>query len=240
MIRIHYFLHVPFEGPGNIGSWTRDRGHTSTSTRFYKNDRLPALDSFDWLVLMGGPMNVYDHDVYPWLVAEKTFLEKAIADGKYVLGICLGGQLAADVLGGRVERNFHREIGWHPITLTEAGRRSPLFTGLPSSFDVFQWHGDTFSIPLGAENLATSSACTNQAFQYRNHVFGMQFHLDYSIDSIQQMLHHCAKDLTDEPYVQSTESIRASLERVKMTSDLLTQVFNNLENQWLGQHGQVT
>jgi GMP synthase-like glutamine amidotransferase len=118
-MRIHYLQHVPFEDSAKIGEWARDTGHTVTCTRLCDEEALPPLNSFDWLVIMGGPMNVYEHQAYPWLVPEKRLIERAIEHGKFVLGVCLGAQLAADVLGGPVTKNRYREIGWFPVSLTE-------------------------------------------------------------------------------------------------------------------------
>ena len=226
-VRIHYLQHVPFEDAANIGGWALDRGHTVTRTRLYDDESLPSLDSFDWLVVMGGPMNIYEHDAYPWLVAEKRFMEKAIEQGKPVLGICLGAQLAADVLGGRVKRNGHKEIGWFPVSLTEEGKQAKVVEGFPDSFFAFHWHGDTFSTPPGAQKLAGSEASMNQAFQYADNVIGLQFHLDYSVESIEKMVRHCGDELLSGTSVQTAEAIRKSYDRVAETSRLLYRLLDN-------------
>jgi GMP synthase-like glutamine amidotransferase len=228
-MRVHYLQHVPFEDAANIGVWARDRGHRVTGTQLCEAEPLPPLDSFDWLVIMGGLMNIHEHDAYPWLVPEKEFIREAIDEGRSVLGICLGAQLVAHVLGGQVKRNRHREIGWFPVVLTEKGRQSPLFEGFPQRFNAFHWHGDTFSIPPGAEKLAESEACANQAFQYAGHVVGLQFHLDYAVESIEKMLRHCAHELSDGAYVQASETIRAAYHQVPATSSLLYRLLHNLE-----------
>ena len=104
-MKIHYFQHVPFEGLGNIEDWIKSKGHTLSSTHFFKNDTLPQLSEIDWLIVMGGPMNVYEENLYPWLAAEKKFIAKAINEGLRVLGICLGAQLIAAALGAKVYPN---------------------------------------------------------------------------------------------------------------------------------------
>lgn len=228
-MRIHYLQHVPFEDAANIEVWARDRGYAISCTRLYDEEPFPSLDSFDWLAVMGGPMNIYEHDLYPWLVDEKKFLREAIEAKKYVIGICLGAQLVADVLGGRVEQNPQKEIGWFPVTLTESGKRSPFFEGFASRIDVFQWHGDTFTIPPGAEKLAESEACANQAFQYGGHVLGMQFHLDYSIESIEKMLQYCSDELTEALFIQSAQSIRDSHSLVEGSNSLLYRLLDHLQ-----------
>jgi GMP synthase-like glutamine amidotransferase len=124
------------------------------------------MDSFDFLAVMGGTMNIYEHDEHPWLIDEKRFIRQAIDAGKKVLGVCLGGQLIADVLGGPVTKNAFREIGWHCVQLTPQARELPLLeSSSTGELMVFQWHGDTFAIPPGAVCLASSRGCANQAFR---------------------------------------------------------------------------
>jgi GMP synthase-like glutamine amidotransferase len=219
-MRIHILQHVPFEDDANIGVWAHDKGWQRTRTCFYTHDALPDVEAIDWLVIMGGLMNIYEYDVYPWLIQEKEYIKRAIQHKRFVLGICLGAQLIADCLGSRVTRNPHREIGWHDVTLTEPASQS-LLNCLPKRFTAFHWHGDTFSIPPGTLSLGTSRGCVNQAFQYQDHVLAMQFHLDDAHDSIQRMIDNCAHELTPGPYVQTdpaqlldhnrTESLREYL-----------------------------
>ena len=172
-MRLHYLQHVCFEGLGSIGQWAQERQYGTSVTRLYCNDVLPDLDTFDMLIVMGGPMGVGDEKCYPWLKSEKEFLSKVIAADKPVLGVCLGAQLLAEVLGARVYPNAEKEIGWFPVQLTEEGRRSGFFQGLPSELEVFHWHGETFELPQGASLLASSTACRNQAFAYEKRVFGV-------------------------------------------------------------------
>src|ERR1051325_8038062 len=160
-MRLHYFQHVAFEDLAEIEVWARQNHHTVTATRLYRNEPLPGLGDLDALVVLGGPMNIYEEEEYPWLVEEKRLIGDAIAAGKRVLGICLGSQLIADVLGARVVRNPEKEIGWFPITLTDAAFNLPLLAGLPRTFPVFSWHGDTFPLPHNATHLAASEPCTH-------------------------------------------------------------------------------
>jgi GMP synthase-like glutamine amidotransferase len=110
-MKIRYLQHVPFEGPANIGEWARKKGHILTGTHLYNNEVVPSMDQFDWLIIMGGPMNIYEEKKYPWLQSEKQFIKEAIEHRKVVLGICLGAQLITDVLGGKVTSNPEGEIG---------------------------------------------------------------------------------------------------------------------------------
>ena len=115
-MRIHSLEHEPFEGLANIEVWAKSRGYSISRTLLFNNEELPDISDFDWLVIMGGSMNIYEEEKYPWLREEKDFIAEAIAAKKIVLGVCLGSQLAADVLGGRVSRNKYKEIGWFPVS----------------------------------------------------------------------------------------------------------------------------
>lgn len=212
-MRIHVLQHVPFEGPARIGAWAAAAGHCLTSTRLDLGEPLPEIEALDWLLVMGGPMNVDEHERYPWLAAEKAFLGRVVAAGKTVIGVCLGGQLIAAVLGARVSRAAEKEIGWFPLRLTPQARELALFDGLPERFTAFHWHGDTFAIPAGAVHLAESAACPNQAFLYQERVLGLQFHLEATPESIAGLLAHCADELVPGRYVQTAEQMQAGIER---------------------------
>jgi GMP synthase-like glutamine amidotransferase len=205
-MRIHYLQHVPFEDLGNIQVWAEERGHETSGTMLFRDESLPGLEDLDWLVVMGGPMNIYEHDKYPWLGREKEFIHQAINAGKIVLGICLGAQLMADVLGAKVHRNEEREIGWFPVKLTALARDSRIFRALPESFTAFHWHGDTFDIPPGGVRMAESQACRNQAFELGKAV-GLQFHLESSMDSIDHLIINCADELEEGRFVQRPEEL---------------------------------
>ena len=207
MINIHYLQHVPFEGPAKIGEWALSNKHNLTSTKLYEDAILPPVKNIDWLVVMGGPMNIYEEEVYPWLAQEKKFISEVIEAGKTVLGVCLGAQLIADVLGAKVYRGQHKEIGWLPIELTHEAKASELFGSLPESFTVFHWHGDTFDLPAGAVQLAKSKGCEQQAFLYDGRVLGLQFHLESTVESIQKLVQHCKSDISEGQYVQKAETM---------------------------------
>ena len=120
-MQLHYLQHVPFETIAGIGDWATSRGHTVSGTQLFAEEFTHPGD-FDFLVVMGGPMNIYEEAEYPWLAEEKAFIASAVEAGKLVLGVCLGAQLVADVLGGPVTPGPQPEIGWYPVELTEAGR----------------------------------------------------------------------------------------------------------------------
>ena len=139
-MNIHYLQHVSLEGLGSIEHWAALHRHQITVTKFHAGDPLPSRDAFDWLIILGGPMNIYEYLRYPWLQDEKTFIKNAIESGKIVLGLCLGAQLIADVLGAKIYQNVHREIGWFPIYKTQEAAQSTLSSFLPNTIEVFHWH----------------------------------------------------------------------------------------------------
>src|SRR5262249_22554762 len=122
------------------------------------------------LIVMGGPMGVYEADRYPFLRQEMALIERAVGDGKPVLGVCLGSQLLAAALGADVYKGPQKEIGWYPITLSEAGARDRLLAGVPRTFIGYSWHGDVFAVPPGATGLASSELTACQAFRFAANV----------------------------------------------------------------------
>ena len=228
-VRLHWLGHVPFEDAANIGTWAQQHGHTVTSTRLYEDEPLPDIGEIGALAIMGGPMNVYQHRRHPWLAAEKRFIEQALRAEIPMIGVCLGAQLIADVLGAKVTENPEIEIGWFPVRLSSEATDLDILRGLPETFTAFHWHGDTFETPPGSIRLANSEACENQAFLYGKSVLGLQFHLEYSQESIQKMLVHCSDELVEAPFVQKAEEITANLSR---TASATKQLFTLLDN-WL-------
>lgn len=230
-MRVHSLHHVPFEGLAAIETYMRENGHALSATRLYAGDPLPAMDSFDWLVVMGGPMGIYDEDDYPWLTAEKRCIRKAIEAGKIVLGICLGAQLIADVLGARVFFSGHREIGWFEIKRAPEADATWLAAVFPEQAEVFHWHGDTFDIPDGAVRLAGSVACRNQGFLYQDRVVALQFHLETTPDSAAALMENCANELDGTEFVQSATEILADPERFERLNSILFDLLKGLEAQ---------
>ena len=212
-MNIHWIQHIPFEGLGNIENWILAHGHPLSVTRIYQNESFPGMDQFDWLVVMGGPMNIYEDDKYPWLTDERRYIKHAIEEGKVVVGICLGAQLIADALGARVYAGPCKEIGWFPVRKTEEAGASIIFKDFPPQMEVFHWHGDTFPLPSGCLHLAESEACLNQAFAYEERVIGLQFHLEMTSQNVEAILAGCRDELVDAPYIQNAEDILSSPEK---------------------------
>jgi len=181
-MKVLVITHVESEGPGTLGVFFHSAGADIRTVRLYAGDTLPAdPNDVDAIISMGGPMNVYEEDKYPFLREETSFLKLAIDVGKPVLGICLGAQMIAKALGAQVTKSPVQEVGWGTVTLANNGPRDALFHGLPGTLDVFQWHEDMFHIPQGGKLLAYSEVCPHQAFRYRN-ALGLQFHLEVTAD----------------------------------------------------------
>ena len=207
-MHLHVLQHVPFEGLGHIADWAGCRDAAVTWTRFHDPAAaaLPAVADIDLLVVLGGPMGVHDETIHPWLTAEKRFLASALDADTPILGICLGAQLLAAVLGARVAPGPHREIGWFPVEAVPAPSGAAAF---PPRFDAFHWHGDMFDIPPGAVHLARSAGCPNQAFQYGPRVIGLQFHIETTPACAEALLANCADELAPGgPFIQPPDAIR--------------------------------
>lgn len=210
-MKIHWLQHVEFEGLGCIEPWMNATRHDVSCTRLWAGDELPVPGDIEGLVVMGGPMGIYDHQEYPWLAAEKAFIKEVIGQNKPVLGICLGAQLIADCLGSDVWKNEHKEIGFYRLR-----RHKFPMVGNPDheiskdwkNQTVFHWHGDTFGIPDGAVRLASSEATENQAFVYKDKVLALQFHLETIEESLLSLYENAYDEIEDAPFIQTLEQMR--------------------------------
>lgn len=225
-MKIQCIQHVAFEGPGMIAQWALGEGHAFTTARMDRGEPIPSPDMFDWLVVMGGPMSVHDEKEYPWLIEEKRVIDSAIAAHKRVLGICLGAQLIASVLGARVYPNPEREVGWFPVTSGVPTEDTVFKSALPLRFLPFHWHGETFDLPKGAVRLAQSDACQNQAFAYGNRVLGLQFHLEMTPAGIQSLVAHCPQDLKPGRFVQTDPQVLLDGKNIENAQAILRAILN--------------
>ncbi len=174
---VFVFRHVPFEDLGLIRAPLEERGISIEYADLYRlGAPVPDVTQAAGQIFMGGPMSA--NDDLPYLRQELQLIAQAVERRQPVLGVCLGAQLIAKALGAKVYRNPVKEIGWFEIHFTGAAARDPLFAGVGPSETVFHWHGETFDLPPGAEWLAYSEACRNQAFRFAAGVFGLQFHLE--------------------------------------------------------------
>jgi GMP synthase-like glutamine amidotransferase len=231
-MNVHYFQHVPFEDLGSIEQWFKSKSARITTTKFYEDMNFPELHEIDWLIIMGGPMSANDEQAYPWLQAEKKFIAEAIANGKIVLGVCLGAQLIASALGAKVYQNQNWEIGWFPIEHAVQKENTILKNIFPSNIEVFHWHGETFDLPEHAVHLARSKGCDNQAFCIGERVLGLQFHLEVTPATVKSLIEQCQSDLIPGRYIQSASemlSVPLRFARINAVMDILLDHWNNLE-----------
>ncbi|KKW11628.1 MAG: glutamine amidotransferase class-i [Parcubacteria group bacterium GW2011_GWA2_49_9] len=200
-MKILIFQHVPHESPGYIADYAKEKGITLTVLELWKPYTMPEAASYDALIVLGGPMGVYDD--FPSKEDELRVIRDTMGK-KPLLGICLGSQLLARTLGAKVYKNFKdgkraKEIGYYDVTLTKEGSESPLFKDFTSSFKVLQWHGDAFDlpphqsaedwcggVPQGATLLASSPLCDNQAFLYKS-AYGTLFHTEFTVDMVKNL-----------------------------------------------------
>lgn len=206
-MRIHFIQHVAYENPGYLLQWASDNQHHISFTKIFEAAAFPSPDDFDWLIVMGGPMGVYEAEKYEWLEAEIDFIRSAIDTGKKVLGICLGSQLVASALGARVYPHTQKEIGWYKVKKTSAGKTHPLLASLPDEWLTFHWHGDTFDLPAGAVHLLQSEACPHQAYLYNDQVMGLQFHMEATPELVKTMVENGRPELVPSTWTQSEKEI---------------------------------
>jgi GMP synthase-like glutamine amidotransferase len=227
-MRILCLRHAAFEGPGAVSQWARHRSHELIEV--YPSRGAIDQSPFDMLIILGGPMGANDDAEYPWLAAERQFIASAVEDGKLVLGICLGAQLLAVALGGSVFPNSEPEIGWYPVTLTGMARRMPVFADWPDSFMVGHWHNDVFAPPDTAPMIAVSQACLRQGFTMdRGRVIGLQFHLEWTENTLMRLVEACKDELVEADHVQSAETILAHPELLGETRERLFSLLDRME-----------
>ena len=204
-MRIHFIQHMPFENPGTIADWAKEKNYSTTYTKIFENTDFPSIDSFDMLVIMGGVMGVYEENTYAWMNAEKSFIKKSIKANKKILGICLGAQFVAEALGANVFPHTKKEIGWFEV---EKINQHKLTENLPQTFATFHWHGDTFTLPENAIHLFKTNACEQQGFLYNDRVAGLQFHMEVKEDLLNGMTENERAELIKADYVQTEDDIK--------------------------------
>jgi GMP synthase-like glutamine amidotransferase len=226
-MKIQVIQHIAFENPGSIVQWAVSRGHQLEFIHIYKGDSLPKIHETEALLIIGGTMGAYEDETYHWMRPEKEFIKTVMEAGKPVLGICLGSQLLASVLGAAVFKHRHPEIGWHEVFLTSTGQQSPFFRNCPSVFKTMHWHNDTFELPAGAEWLAWSEGTPNQAFSFGTNVLGLQFHPEFDAELIETLCTMNGDDLQPDTYVQSAEQILRKPELIQPANELMAIILDN-------------
>lgn len=227
-MKIHILQHIEFEKPGYILNWAKRNGHELIITKFFEAFKVPFQKNIDLLIIMGGPMSIYDEEEHTWLVEEKIYIREMIRAGKKVLGICLGSQFIADALDAEVFTNEYKEIGWFGMD------RNPnlpheLKSVFPKRINAFHWHGQSYKLPEDAINLYSSEATVNQGFIYDDRVIALQFHLEITSEIIEDLCEYCSSDIDGSKYVQSVEELKSNTSEFDKNKKILFGVLNYLE-----------
>lgn len=218
--------HVPCETMGGLEQALRTSNVTYEYRKLYESAEVPPHVECDGLIVLGGPMNVYEEGQYPFLKADTALIQEAVSFGIPTLGICLGAQLIAKACGARVIKGAQKEIGWYQLNLTPAGRKCRVFQGLPKQFKVFEWHGDTFEIPLGGVNLASSALFPNQSFRVGN-AYALQFHLEVSEEMVAAWMDAYAGELVTLAYIDPRKIREETAKYIADLNQVATQFYGN-------------
>lgn len=220
---ILFIKHIDIEGPGTIGDFLEDNKISYTIADLSNKDNLPELKkTLQMVISLGGPMNVYEEEKYPFLAEENVFLKEIIKRDIPFLGVCLGAQLMVKAIGGTVSKNPKKEIGFYTVSIDEEGLKDNVFKNFPGEITVYQWHGDTFNIPESGKRIATSELCENQAVKYGRNIYGIQFHVEVTRNMIAEWA---------EAYEGELESLKGIVSgKQKMLED-----YDNLKGEYLKQ-----
>lgn len=228
-MNIHYLQHAPHQDIGNMRAWfVRQHAFISHSQMYLGTPSFPEMDSFNWLIVLGGPMSSYDDARFPWLKNEKLFIERAIKSNKVVIGICLGAQLIAEVLGARVYPNCDLEIGWFPVWKKLPQEVDDSLSWLPEQGTYLNWHGDTFALPQNATHIAYSELTGHQGFVYRDQVVGLQFHLEATTLITDIFLRARNGVLPSASFVQSVAQVRGDSALYHYSKKVMHQLLDSL------------
>lgn len=224
--RLVILQHVEWEGPGMIAREAQKRGYGLDIRRLDREDALPDPDYVDGLVVMGGPLGAYEEEQFPFLRNECELLATVTRRGMPVLGVCLGAQLLAKALGAEVFPGHGVEIGCGSIELTPAGQSDALFAGVGHTLPVFNWHGDTFTLPEGAELLASSPMYQHQAFRFGRRAYGLQFHVEPDAGTWAAWREHLPAGLIDK---SETEQRAIEIAGAKIIAKFFAHVMSKAE-----------
>jgi GMP synthase (glutamine-hydrolysing) len=215
--------HVEQEGPGMLGTFLEDAGWPMETLELGRGEALPeSLGHVAAVIMLGGPMNVYEEEAYPFLQDEDRLIKQVLKEEIPFVGICLGAQLLAKACGARVMKAAQKEIGWYRVNLTTEGLRDRLFRGVVSPLTVFQWHGDTFDVPEGGKLLCRSDIVPNQAFKVGSCAYGLQFHVEASQEMVEAWMR-------EETSVDSQGIIKQGLALRQTVAVQATAIFSNLK-----------
>lgn len=228
MAKIWVLQHHPIENLGTIADALEGAALAWQYVRTFDGHPVPRdMKGAGGLIVMGGPMGVYESERYPFLADEMRLIESAIRENKPVLGVCLGSQLVAATLGAKVAPGPRKEIGWYPVRLAPDAASDRLLTGIPKEFVALHWHGDVFDLPRGAVTLASSDMTPLQAFRHGDNVYGFLFHIESTV----QQVHAMAREFADE-VKQAGADGAAIVEQAADNIDALAQIADTIFSRW--------
>ncbi len=233
-MQLHLLEHDPIGiRQNNITTWAGKKGYAVERTDVFKGAKLPSQKDFDWLIVLGGFQHVWEEQEHPWLVEEKGFISEALSKDKIILGICLGAQLLAEALGGRVFSSEKEEIGWYEVTVIDEGKGSYLLKNVPRKFLTFHWHSDHFTLPPGCTRLAFSEPTANQAYIAKNsRVAGLQFHPEYTIELIRYFAIGYGHEWQKDQYVAGKKAVLSKSEQIPETYRLMELLLDNMDREF--------
>lgn len=215
-MHIHFIIHEEFEAPGAYEQWAKIHQHTISYSRVYLGEPLPDnINSIDFLIIMGGPQSpatTKQECAHFDSLAEQAIILSAIKANKVVIGVCLGSQLIGEALGAHYEHSPEKEIGKFPITLTEAGKKNPLFSHFGDSLAVGHWHNDMPGLTQDAQIIAYSEGCPRQIIAYGKLVYGFQCHMELTHEVVAKLIAHSQDDISQAAnyrFVDTEDKLRA-------------------------------
>jgi GMP synthase (glutamine-hydrolysing) len=219
--------HTQAEGLGLLANALRELGVHHRYLDLPRGEPAPRdLRGVGGLIVLGGPMGAYETDKHGFLAIETALIERMLTAGRPILGICLGAQLIAQVLGARVYPGERREVGWAPVTLTDAARDDPLLASIDPSPTVFHMHGDTYELPPDAQNLARSPLYEQQAFRWSDLVYGFQFHLEFTDTIVGRLVTEPeSREYITQAGVDPQKLLAETPARVRALNEVAQQIF---------------
>lgn len=227
MRKVLVFQHVAHKILGTLNPTLKEHGLRIRYVNFERDPDLdPTIEKYNGLIILGGHMGVYEADTYKHIKVEMKLIEEALNKNIPILGICLGAQMLAHVLGSEVRKSSDKEIGWYDINLTEAGQKDPILSHFQKTEKIFQLHGDTFDVPKSATHLASSSLFPGQAFRFGDKVYGLQYHLEVD----EAMIHRWLLNKRNQEEIIHSNG-KFSIDQIRLETELYISRSMNLSRQ---------